>query len=563
MSTGVGKGSERATGAGGARSITEFLTDGSLAALCAELASLTGLEVELHDHRGQAIRRTGEASWSIGEARLAESAARTRFPLVLGAQEIGSVVVGPGEPRLGTDARQRMEGALRLLVQAAGELIQHEEELRHRIREIGALAHMSQMLGRADGPEKVLQVALDSALEVLELDAGSVVLFREDAAGGLAELEEDVQLKASRNLSRDWLERTTPLSKDRLFDRLASRGEVVVSEDLAGDPRILIAEQAAKEGLRAAVHAGLIFKGRALGVMRLYARRVRSFDAWEQRMLQSLAMQAAAAVEQARLLRFEQEEQRVQRQLQLAANVQKRMLPRGVPSIPQLDVAAKYVPSFELGGDFYDFIDLGGHLGVVIGDVVGKGIAAALLMSSVRASLRAHTQKIYDMDEVVARVNQALCMDTKENEFASLWFGVIDPQRLRLTYCSAGHEPPLVVRMPPDRAPQASDVDELSVGGMVVGIDPRQRYQRALFDLRPGDVIVAYTDGVPDAMNFGGERFGKKRVLSGVLAALGENWHATAAQVVERILWEVRQFSGLSTRNDDQTIVVVRVPEKR
>ncbi len=226
-----------------------------------------------------------------------------------------------------------------------------------------------------------------------------------------------------------------------------------------------------------------------------------------------------------------------------------------------LDIAAKYVPSFELGGDFYDFIDLNGHLGLAVGDVVGKGIAAALLMSAVRASLRAHVQGTYDIDEVVAKVNQALCLDTRDNEFASLWYGVLDPSRLRLTYCSAGHEPPIVVRVPKHRAPTTADIDELSVGGMVVGIDPSQRYQRAIFDIRPRDVIIAYTDGMVDTTNFSGQRWGKKRLRETILNCFSLKRDATASEIMEHILWELRQFSGLSPRVDDRTLVVIRVKE--
>ena len=153
----------------------------------------------------------------------------------------------------------------------------------------------------------------------------------------------------------------------------------------------------------------------------------------------------------------------------------------------------------------------------------------------------------------------ALCKDTRDFEFASLWYGVIDPAKGRLTYCSAGHEPPLVVRVPSHRPPTAADMDELSVGGMVVGVDPSQRYQRAVFDVRPDDVLVAYTDGITDSVNFAGEKFGKKRLRAAVLRALADKPGSTAAEVVERILWEVRQFCGLAPRADDSTLVVVRM----
>lgn len=545
----------------GAASIVQFLTDGSLAALCAELTRLTGVRVDLRDTEGHVIVAKDDG-WALRDASEAGGPPPVAsFPLLLGGVRIGSLTLAEGEPGLGPDARNRLEGALAHLARATSEIVQYEAELRHRVREIAALTRMSSLLVRAAGPERVLEVVLESALDVLGLDAGSIVLFKENPDGGIAPLEEDVLLKANRGLSRAWLENPNSLGKDRAFDRAVIAGQMPVSEDLWRDDRVQLLHEVRDEGLRGAIHAGLVFKDRVLGVVRLYSRDPRTFTDADKRLLASLAQQAAAALEQSRLMRFEQEEQRVQRQLQLAADVQRRMLPLRMPTTPRLDVAARYVPSFELGGDFYDFLELSGHLGIAIGDVVGKGIAAALLMASVRSSLRAHAEEVYDLDEIVSRVNLAMCRDMRDNEFSSLWYGVIDPAKLRLTYCSAGHEPPLVVRVPKHRPPTTADVDELSVGGMVVGIDPSQRYQRAVFDLRPRDVIAAYTDGLTDATNFEGRRFGKARVRQTLLNALIENPNAPAASIVERVMWEVRQFAGLSAAPDDLTLVVVRVRE--
>jgi sigma-B regulation protein RsbU (phosphoserine phosphatase) len=340
---------------------------------------------------------------------------------------------------------------------------------------------------------------------------------------------------------------------------MALGGEVVASEELQSDPRVQIPDKAAEEGLVAALHAGLIFQNRPLGVLRLYAREKRTFGEFERRLVRSIAQQAAVAVQQARLLRLGEEERRIQRQLELAADVQRRMLPSRLPQLKGVDLSARYVPSFELGGDFYDFIELHGNLGVVVGDVVGKGVAAALLMASVRSALRAHAQEVYDLDAVVSKVNQALCRDTLDNEFATLWYGVLDPITLRLTYCCAGHDPTLVVRVPTHRAPSPADIDELSVGGMVLGIDRSQRYQRAVYDMQPRDVMIAYTDGVTDATNFSGEKFGKKRLRASVLAILAAEPEATAARILDLLHWEVRRFTGLSSRADDETLVVMRV----
>ncbi len=553
------------TGPAAPISITDFLSDGSLAALCTELTHLTGVPVELHDQRGHSITRhdTGAQGrqWRIAEgpSPILKGPHRA-MPLLVGGVRIGAIVIGAGEPSLSPDARQRLESAMGFMAMTSSELCASELEARARLTELSALARMSALLSRGASPQRVLDVALTLALDALGLDAGSIVLLREHSDGSLSEVEEDLVLATSRNLSQGWLDLPDPLSKDRLFDRLALAGQLVTSEDIALDDRINIRQRALDEGLRAALHAGMVFSGRPLGVIRLYSRTPRVFEEGEKKLLASLAAQAAASLEQSRLLALEHQEEATQRQLSLAADVQRRMLPRAVPNTPHLDVAARYIPSYELGGDFYDFIDLNGHFGLVVGDVVGKGVAAALLMASVRASLRAYAQDVYDLDEIVRRVNQALSRDTRDNEFASLWYGVIDPLKLRLTYCSAGHEPPIVVRVAKGRKPTMADLDELTVGGMVVGIDPHQRYQRAVFDIRQGDVIFAYTDGLSDASNFDGERFGKKRIRESLIRCLSEKPAASAVEVVDRVLWDLRQFVGLSrARSDDKTLVAVRV----
>ena len=543
-------------------SITDFLTDGSLAGLCEELAALTGVSIDLLDIEGRRVVRgnQGDHPWHVVDAKTSALPGAISFPLRVGGQRIGSLLASPGAPRLGQDPRQSLERVVGLLASAAAELCEHELEVRDKVRELSALFRLTSLLAQASGMERVLEVALDAALDALGLDAGSIMLLKEDADGVVTgTTEDDLDLATSRHLSKEWLLWPQSLSKDRLFDKMALAGEVVVSEDLSEDPRVLIRDKAAAEGLVSAIHAGVIFQNRPLGVLRLYARRRQTFSDFDRRMVRSIAQQAAVAIEQARLLRLQAEEQRIQRQLQLAADVQRRMLPSRVPQVPGVDLAARYVPSFELGGDFYDFIELNGHLGLVVGDVVGKGVAAALLMAAVRASLRAHAQDVYDLDTVVARVNHALCRDTLDNEFATLWYGVLDPATLRLTYCNAGHEPPIIVRVPTHRPPSAADIDELSVGGMVVGIDRSQRYQRAVYDLHDRDVLVAYTDGLTDASNFERKKFGKKRVRETLLTILAAEPEAPASRILDLLHWEVRKFTGLSNRVDDETIVVMRI----
>jgi sigma-B regulation protein RsbU (phosphoserine phosphatase) len=553
--------------AGATLSIVDFLTDGSLVSLCDELGRLTGVTVKVRDAQGRRVVRTSEPpGWKPVEEPLASGNASRLVPLRAAGVEIGALEVSIDAAEPTPAAKMMLERTLPLLALTVEEVCERDLELERRFKEMSVLYRLSGMLARATSVDEVLRIGLDSALDVLGLDAGSLVLLPENGESTLNESETGLILKASRNLSPEWLQDPAPVSRHRVFDTLALRGQSVIVEDLLTDERVQLRDRTKKEGLRSFINAGLVFQDRPIGVIRLYARTPRQFTPDDQRLLLSIGQQLAVSVEQSRLLRLQEEDRRIQRQLQLAADVQGRMMPRIVPRLPRLELAARWIPSFELSGDFYDLFEqpgpAGPSLGIVVGDVVGKGIAAALLMSGVRSSLRAHAAEHDQPQDVLARVNVDLCRDTLESEFVTLWFGVVDPATLELTWSSAGHDPVFIVRPRPGRAGKGPpEIVELAAGGMVAGLDPSQTYTAARHTLRPGDILVACTDGASDAMDFSGQRFGKARVRRAAQNALAENPRAAAPEVVERIFWEIRQFAGLARRTDDQTVVVLRVRE--
>ncbi len=527
-------------------SITDFLTDASVVQLCAALAGIAQARITVHDDRGRRIDYTGGTPpWSVApeddEARRISDAlhhgpneavsvdGRVVEPLVVAANVIGGVVIDAEPARHASGELDGLRAIVSKLVLTINEFCDQDMLLRHRNAELSLLFRLSSLLVAARDTDEVLTIALRSAIEILGADAGLVHLI--DAEGRSV-------LRADINLSDSFLDSLKPLAADSIAFR----------------------EALAAEGYPGIIAGSLFFNARSLGSLRLLWKKPILLEAEEQALLQTIIEQVSAAVASARLIEAQSKARATQRQLRLASDVQRRMLPQSLPNIPRFDIDARYVPTMELGGDFYDLIDLSGHLGLLIGDVAGKGVPAALLMAAVRASLRAHASSLYHLDEVMSRVNRAMVRDTQPNEFATIFYGVIDPVSLRLTYCNAGHDPPLLLRRVDGRGAEERDLYELTAGGMVIGVDPAQIYARGMFDLAPGDTLVAYTDGIVDAMNFESKRFGRPRLRKAILDAANTPG-ATAKSVADHIIWEVRRSIGLNPQTDDETLVVVRVRE--
>lgn len=560
----------------------DFLTDGSVSALCDELAQLLRVPIWLRDQSGEVIVPVwrddatvsgGGHPWSIvtetvGRERAFQLVSRTAaecfeptpVPLRIRAGLLGAIVLcmpRDSEP----ERAEAIRRALGLLASSVCDVCEAQWTLRQRIKELDALYRLSALLTESQSAgaggtdvDRLLEAALLLAIQTLNVDAGSIALI-EDGRDVPA-------IRASHGLSSTWTSDTETLSRHGILRQAALKGEVICVEDLLHDPRIEATARIRTEGLVSLITTGLLDQGTPIGLIRLYTRQARVFTPAEGELLKAIAEHAAAAVTTARLRKLREQDEAMKRQVRLAASVQRRMLPRTTPNVPPFDVAAHYAPSFELGGDFYDFLELGGHLGVLVGDVAGKGVPAALLMSSVRASLRAHAQDVYHIGDVLKRVNRALVRDTLDNEFVTLWYGVADPVSLRLTYCAAGHDWPLLIRIPRDRPVTDRDCQRLTADGMALGIDPTQEYPLGVFQLQPRDVIISWTDGLHDAVNFEGSKFGGTRLKLALLELLEREPNASAARITDHILAAVRQFSGLSGRTDDITVVVLRVNER-
>jgi phosphoserine phosphatase RsbU/P len=267
------------------------------------------------------------------------------------------------------------------------------------------------------------------------------------------------------------------------------------------------------------------------------------------------AGQTALAQEVARLTtaigREMAQRERLNRELEIAREVQEHLFPQRFPVVLGLDYCGHCRPAREVGGDYYDFLGLpDGRLGIAIGDVSGKGVGAALMMASLEASLRALAPVVDDPAELMGRVNSLVHQASATNRFATLFYAQFDPATRRMLYVNAGHNPPLVLR----NSAGSCKVLRLETGGPVIGL-LRHRYERGVFTLEAGDLLVLFTDGVSESMNARDEEWGEERLIGFAKSCHG----LTAVEGMWRILAAARAFAAGAEQHDDMTLVVLRL----
>jgi sigma-B regulation protein RsbU (phosphoserine phosphatase) len=487
----------------------------------------------VNDHRLGTIRMSANGAPGVDEAKL--SALAEKFGLE--PRQVRSLVSAWLRSKNTKPAAIQF---LFLLANAIARLCYQEFQLRQRIHELTALNRIAIMLAEPRDLQKVLDRTAQVVSEVMETKAASIRLI--DAQ------QDELVIKSVYNLSKQYLAKG-PIRLSRAdIDQAALGGDGFgYVANMAHDPRVQYPQESVREGIVSMLSVGMRYQGRPIGVLRVYTSEETVFSPLQIDLLKAVAAQAGAAIENARLLAESLQAEALEKQVNLAGEVQQRMIPQAAPEIPGLDVATAYVPMYSLGGDFYDFIPLpGDNLGVAIADVSGKGVPASLIMASVRAFLRAQVDNVYYLYEVVKRINLMLCRDTKPGEFVTLFYGVLDAGNNRFTYCNAGHPPAMVLR--------GGQVFELESDNMVLGVEEGEEYKQTFIDLKSGDMLLLYTDGLADARNFDSESFGRQRIIEAF-----QRGGATAEIVAQNLLWEMRKFAGMSKPTDDVTMIVVRV----
>lgn len=297
-------------------------------------------------------------------------------------------------------------------------------------------------------------------------------------------------------------------------------------------------------------------KSEILGLLLLGPPLARQeYDGFELRLLRNCADQFALMLENARLTGRVVEQEKLRRDVALAAEVQKRLLPERSPESAAASLAAMSLPARSVGGDYYDFFQIGDHrIAIALADIAGKGVAAALLMSVVQASLRIiSSEEGVSLPQLAAKMNRYLYRSTGANGYATFFYAQLDETSRQLRYVNAGHNPPYLLRS--TRNGNANNVEELSTGGIVIGMFPQTQYQEASVDLQSGDVLIAFTDGVTEALNPAEEEFGEERLKTLLL----EVAPLSVQEMTSRISRELRSWIADADQHDDLTFIVMKV----
>ena len=333
-----------------------------------------------------------------------------------------------------------------------------------------------------------------------------------------------------------------------VIDEVVTNGKSVLTSDAQADPRFM-GGTVMLQGVRSVLAVPLGVGEKVFGIVYADSPLAEGrFTEDHLKVLTTLASVAAIRVQNARLMEQQMERVRLERELQVASEIQQRFQPASAPIVAGYELQGISFPCYEIGGDYYDFIQReDGRLIVALGDVSGKGPAAALLMSSLHAAVHAHSDMHNSLAKMIGAVNRYLVDSTPANRFVTLFYAELDPKNGSLAFLNAGHNPPLIVHA-------GGTMEQLAAGGLPLGIMANADFREGKTRLHPGDVLVIYSDGVSEAVNPKGEEFGPTRLYETV----ARNLDASAAGIRDRIESALTKFCQGTPAADDITLVICK-----
>lgn len=414
------------------------------------------------------------------------------------------------------------------------------------IDKLRMLLDITKKISRSLDLQEVLHLVMDTLDSLIPYDAAGIFLLECVDKDSVPAGEEPCTFKAEAVRGYD---------VDELYDLHLKLGEgflgsvalsaaPIISNDVRNDPVYVNA----RDRTRSEMVAPIISNDEVIGCFDLESDQLNAYSNDDLEVLTLLASQVAIIIEKVMLHEQLIEKKRLQGQLEVARQVQLELLPSGDPALSGYDISAYNFPTEEVSGDYYDWVRLyEDQIVIVIADVSGKGVPAAILMAFLRASLRAASHIGYATPISMAKVNYLLWESIERNQFVTAFYGILDASNRTLSYSNAGHNPPLLIKA-------GGETRFVDHGEQPLGMFRETRYHEYHLILDPGDVLVLYTDGATEAESPAGEEFGRDRLAEAVKQSLNRPAHEMIASIQMTIL----EWTASVGASDDVTFFVIK-----
>ncbi|MGB7208887.1 MAG: SpoIIE family protein phosphatase [Pyrinomonadaceae bacterium] len=503
------------------------------------------------------VRKEGDSFWlqDLGSAngtRYNGAPVKTSVPLFSGGEiQIGETTIvfddqkasGVSGSTLISDHTEALDPSKTISFQhrkiPTTELLKGQFSSRNDL--LGLISKVGVALLSASGLDETLNQVASLVFEAVPAERCVIMLRDEENEGAM-------KIKVARIRGKEDVIEEVRVSRT-VMEEVLKNGKSVLTADAQHDPRFA-SQTMALSGIRSVLAVPLSVDERDVFGL-IYADSPTyeaTFSEEHLNILTTLASVASIRVENATLLESRIERERMEHELGLATEIQQRFQPSGPPLVPGYEFQGISFSCYEIGGDYYDFIERhDGKMLIALGDVSGKGTAAALLMSSVHAAIHAQVSAKSSLDQTISSVNKYLAENTPANRFVTMFAAELDPATGALKYINAGHNPPLIGRVD-------GTIVQLSSGGFPLGIMPTAEFEMGETILNPGESLVVYSDGVSEANNIKDEEFGMERLS----AVIQNNLSSSASGMRDKVESALSAFTLTAPANDDITLVIVK-----
>lgn len=418
------------------------------------------------------------------------------------------------------------------------QLQEENNRLRKAVEELSILNELARVISSTMNLDSVIENVVKRSVKAVHGQQGMITLVDEQAPTEMKTL-----IRAQNSTSQH---EHFHLHQNILGWMMINK-KALLANDIMNDSRF--SGVRAEGDQRSLLCVPLLVKNRLIGILAIFNKKDgKEFTEDDKRLLSIIAAQSGQILENARLAEQERSLITMQEQVRLASNIQLGLLPKKAPGVAGYEIAGKSVPAQTVGGDYFDFIPVDEeHLAICLGDVTGKGLPASLLMANTQATLRGQTLLTTSAKECINRSNRLLYESTSDEKFVTLFYSILNLSTHQLLFCNAGHDNPYLFS-------DGKEPRRLKTGGVVLSIMESFPYDEETVGLAPGDMLVIYSDGIPEAMNANQEMYSDKKLGQ----SLQEKQHLPSAEIIDTIFEEVRTHAGNFPQSDDMTMIVVK-----